>query len=300
MLLGSRSTFHLAGCGEQVLMNATTDWYAVEKIASYAYRIIEGDRYGMYLLRGSERSLLIDAGIGIGDLPKLTHSLVDTPITLVLTHGHWDHIGSAADFESVHIHENELSPTGHLSINARSDDFVERPSQFVAQWQEEHNEFPDSFDPATYTIGSVEDPSRITDGEILALGDRELEVIHTPGHAPGHCVLLDRVAGDLYGGDIIHGGSGLYIHFTGCRINHYIESFNQLLSLRDEDAFDRLLTGHNPPFHHDELGLLERLQDGLIEIQNDTIEYTIEDTNWGPARLYDIQGSPVYTTDPPQ
>lgn len=281
-------------------MNATDDWYTVEKIAAYAYRIIEGERYGMYLLRGTDQSLLIDAGIGIGDLPALAKSLVDTPITLVLTHGHWDHIGSAAEFETVHIHENELSPTGKLTIDARSDDFVDRPAQFVAQWQEEHNEFPDSFDPTTYAIDPVENPTRITDGDTIDLGNLELEVIHTPGHAPGHCVLLDRNAGDLYGGDIIHGGPGLYVHFTGCRIEEYIESFNRLQTLRDEGAFDRLLTGHNPPFHEDDLGLLEDLRDGLLGIQNDTLEYTIEDTNWGPARLYDIQGSAVYTTDPPQ
>ncbi len=281
-------------------MNATSDWYDVEKIASYAYRIIEGGRYGMYLLRGTNQSLLIDAGIGIGDLPGLAKSLVDTPITLVLTHGHWDHIGSAADFDSVLIQENELSPTGQLSIDGRSDDFVERPAQFVTQWQEQQNEFPDSFDPATYTIDPVTNPAHISGGDTIDLGDRALEIIHTPGHAPGHCVLLDRDAGDLYGGDIVHGGSGLYIHFTGCRIEDYIESFNHLISLRETGAFDRLLTGHNPPFHAGELDILERLRDGLIEIQNDTIEYTIEDTNWGPARLYDIHGSAVYTTDPPQ
>lgn len=281
-------------------MNATTDWYDVEKVADHAYRIIEGERYGMYLLRGTDRSILIDAGIGIGDLPSLVQSLVDTPVTLVLTHGHWDHIGSAADFNTVLINEHELSPDGRLTIDARSDDFVDRPAQFVDQWKDQGNAFPDDFDPATYTINPVTEPTHITDGDSIALGDRELEVIHTPGHAPGHCVLLDRSAHDLYGGDIVHGGAGLYIHFTGCRVDDYIDSFEHLISLRDDGTFTRLLTGHNSPFHRDELDILDRLQRGLIEIKNDSRDYTIEDTQWGRARIYDIDGSPVYTTDPPQ
>lgn len=281
-------------------MNDTTDWYEVDSISEHAYRIVEAERYGIYLIEGEDQSLVIDAGIGVGNLPELVTNLVDAPPTLLLTHGHWDHIGSAADFETVLIHENDLSPDGRLTIDARSDEFVRRPEQFVHRWRNENNAFPDTFSPESYTIDPVSDPTVITDGDQISLGDRTIELIHTPGHAPGHVVALDRNSKDLYGGDVIHSNSGLYVHFVGCDVNVYHDTFERLAGLRDDNVFNRLLTSHNPPFESDSLSIIDTLRDGLAGIADDSLEFTLEQTEWGSARNYDIAGSPVLTTDPPQ
>lgn len=55
----------------------------------------------------------------------------------------------------------------------------------------------DELDPAHW-----EDPDGwLADGEVVRLGDRTLEVIHTPGHTRGHVVFLDHEAGLLFSGD---------------------------------------------------------------------------------------------------
>ena len=69
-------------------MNATDEWYDVEPYAAGVWRIVEGGLFGLYLVAGEDRALLIDAGAGVGDLRGMVDQLVEVPVTLLLTHGH--------------------------------------------------------------------------------------------------------------------------------------------------------------------------------------------------------------------
>ena len=60
-----------------------------------------------FLVEGKEKAVLLDCGIGYGDLKSYVENLTDKPITVILTHGHVDHIGSAAPFETVYLHERD-------------------------------------------------------------------------------------------------------------------------------------------------------------------------------------------------
>ena len=55
----------------------------------------------MYLLEGTREALLIDTGYGSFSLKKAVHELTALPVTVLLTHGHLDHIGGSAEFEHV-------------------------------------------------------------------------------------------------------------------------------------------------------------------------------------------------------
>ncbi|MNP27584.1 Hydroxyacylglutathione hydrolase [compost metagenome] len=46
----------------------------------------------------------------------------------------------------------------------------------------------------------------IDEGDVLDLGDRLLEVLHTPGHSPGGISLWEAKTGTLFSGDIIYDG----------------------------------------------------------------------------------------------
>ena len=52
----------------------------------------------LYLVEGDTKAILIDAGTKIKDLDKLVASITDKPVTLVATHVHPDHTGSAIDY----------------------------------------------------------------------------------------------------------------------------------------------------------------------------------------------------------
>ena len=55
------------------------------------------------LLTGGTRALLVDAGYGVEDVSAFVHTLTDLPVTLWLTHGHFDHAPGARWFTDVRL-----------------------------------------------------------------------------------------------------------------------------------------------------------------------------------------------------
>jgi glyoxylase-like metal-dependent hydrolase (beta-lactamase superfamily II) len=51
----------------------------------------------------------------------------------------------------------------------------------------------------------------LDDGDVIDLGDRVLEALYTPGHAPGHLVLHDKSTGIAYAGDLVAGEGTILI-----------------------------------------------------------------------------------------
>jgi glyoxylase-like metal-dependent hydrolase (beta-lactamase superfamily II) len=277
-------------------MNATDDWYDVRATADGGLRIVEGGHYGQFLVPGRDRALLVDAGVGVGDLRRLVADRVDVPVTLLLTHAHWDLIGNAAQFDDVRVHDAERAPGGGVAVDGPTDEFVHRPAEFAETWLAEGRSFPDDFDPETYEIPPVESARPVEGGDRIDLGDRTFEVLHTPGHSPGHLSLLDRDAGVLYGGDVVHLDAGLYAHFERSDLRALRETFARLVALWDDGAFDALHTSHNPTFAGPDLALLDRLRAGLDRILAGDADPALVETPWGPAHRYEFGGSPVLTT----
>ena len=88
------------------------DWFTLERIDEDTdipseYRHWEETH--CYLLRGRERSLLIDTGLGICDIRQAVDRLTDRPVAAVATHIHWDHIGGHRYFPEFYAHEAELN-----------------------------------------------------------------------------------------------------------------------------------------------------------------------------------------------
>ena len=275
-------------------MNAAEGWYDVTRLTDRSYRITEADRYGAFLIEGTERSVLVDAGIGVGDLPGVVSELVETPIALALTHTHWDHIGAAAGFDDVRVSSAELPSDGRIALDSLTDEFLERPAQFVDRWLGAGNDFPDGFDPDGYAIEPADATELPADGTI-DLGDRALEVVPLPGHSPGHVGLLDPATETLYGGDVVHFDRGLYVHFEDCDIDAYVDSLRRVRNLRESGAFGTLATSHNEPISGDDLSLIDDLLAGLEEIRAGERTPEPVETDWGAANSYRIGDSQVLT-----
>ncbi len=71
----------------------------------------------------------------------------------------------------------------------------------------------------------------IEDGDIIDLGKTKLEVIHTPGHTPGHCVLYDRGRDVLYSGDIDLTGFGPWYGNAVSNVDDFIRSIEKIIEL---------------------------------------------------------------------
>jgi glyoxylase-like metal-dependent hydrolase (beta-lactamase superfamily II) len=278
-------------------VNATTDWYETAEIAPGCYQLTEARAAlpcNAFLIEDGGEALVIDTGLGVGDLRAMAAGLVDATPRVLLTHSHWDHIGAAHQFDDVLAPAREQID-GTVSIDVLSEEFVDRPGQFVANWRELGKSFPEGFDPDAYDIEPVHGVDAVAPGDRITVGERDLELLHVPGHSPGQLAALDGEAGILYGADVVGIGGSLYAHFQDSDVRTYIDTFAELVDLREAGAFDVLATGHNDPYRGDDLDVLEEMRVALGDILDDTADYEVVETDWGPARQYDFGAFTVLT-----
>lgn len=178
-----------------------TDWFTVETVDDSTFVISEYKHWEethCYLLCGKERALLIDTGLGVADIGEAVDSLTRLPVTAVTTHVHWDHIGGHSHFDTIGVHEAErdwLADRFPIPAAVVRHNLTCRPCRF-----------PEGFDPEKYRVFQGEPQLILHDGDRLDLGDREVTVIHTPGHSPGHCCFYEPERKYLYAGDLIYAG----------------------------------------------------------------------------------------------
>ena len=178
-----------------------TNWLTIEKIDAQTFAISEYKHWEetyCYLLCGEERALLIDTGLGVSNIKKIVDSLTKLPIVVATTHVHWDHIGGHQYFNNIAVHE--------LEAKWLSDKFP-IPLQIVKNNLTKFCcDFPPEFDIDSYCIFQGVPERILNDGDWLDLGNREIQVIHTPGHSPGHCCFYEPERNYLFSGDLIYKG----------------------------------------------------------------------------------------------
>jgi len=177
------------------------NWFTVERIDRDTFAISEYRHWEephCYLLCGSNQALLIDTGLGVANIKSMVDGLTALPVTVVITHAHWDHIGGLQYFENFAVHEAErdwLSGGFPLPLEAVKRNLTREPCAF-----------PDGFRPGTYRVFQGAPASLLRDGDSLNLGGRTLTVLHTPGHSPGHCCFYEPDRKYLYSGDLLYLG----------------------------------------------------------------------------------------------
>jgi glyoxylase-like metal-dependent hydrolase (beta-lactamase superfamily II) len=272
-------------------MNATREWYATDWVDEHSLRMVEAEVYGTFAVYGTDETLLVDTGTGVGDLRSVVTAHSKAPVRVFLTHSHWDHVGGATAFDRVGIHPAERTDDGRVIIDVLSDEFNERPTTFVADWRAEGNEFPDGFDPDSFGIDPVTDVEAVRPGETFDLGDRTLEVLHLPGHSPGHQGVLDPESRILYGSDVVSVDGDLVALFEDSDLEEYVETVDRLLALHEEGAFETLATSHNPPYAGDRVDVLDAARSVLESALGGADSFVTVETPWGDARRYEVDGT---------
>jgi glyoxylase-like metal-dependent hydrolase (beta-lactamase superfamily II) len=155
-------------------------------------------RCNMWHVRGRDADLLFDTGLGVFPLRPAIARLAERAPICVASHTHFDHIGGHHEFPCRCVHNAEAamlaSPRNDLTLADRyaNEDMFDR--------------LPAGWETAGYKIHPAPAQRVLEDGDIIDLGDRAVEVIHTRGHSPGGIALWEAATGTLLSGDIVYDG----------------------------------------------------------------------------------------------
>lgn len=230
------------------------DWFAIDKIDAHTYIISEyrhWEETHCYLLNGKARSLLIDTGLGICNISQVIEKLTDKPVTAVATHIHWDHIGGHKYYPDFYAHEAEAD-----WLNGG----FPQPLEAIKEYVTDRCDLPDGYDVNTYEFFQGIPTRVLHGGECIDLGERSIEVLHTPGHAPGHMCFWEKEKGYLYTGDLVYKGV-LTAWFPSTDPQAYLQSLEKIAKLPVRQIFP----GHHSLYIQPEI--IIRMRDAFRQLE---------------------------------
>ncbi len=165
---------------------------------------IEDGGVRLFLLAGTEKALLIDSGMNLNNARDIAAGLTNLPLSLLNTHADRDHIGSNEQFDAFYMHPAE--------------------------------------EPVYRRSGKPGTILPVREGDALNLGDRELRIIHLPGHTPGSIAVLDVQNKVLISGDPIQAHGRIFMFGDHRNMQDYIASLEHLEAFTDQ--FDEIWPSH--------------------------------------------------------
>ncbi|NIB38405.1 MBL fold metallo-hydrolase [Pseudomaricurvus alkylphenolicus] len=196
-------------------------------------------RCNIWHIKGRDRDLLIDTGLGVCSLREAAKDLFAKDILAIATHTHYDHIGGFHEFESCAVHRCEAHSLvrpedATLLSSGFSTDELE--SMVEAGYVFDRDELilalpHQKFDIASFQIKGAKPKWLLEDGDIIDTGDRHFQVMHLPGHSPGSIGLWEESSGTLFSGDAIYDGP-LLDNIPGSNIEDYLNTMEALRKLK--------------------------------------------------------------------
>ncbi len=168
--------------------------------------------------------IVVDPGGDIQQLAAIIEELGVKVVNLVLTHGHLDHVGGTVSLSEM-LKVEIVGPH-------KADNFwlqgLENQSQMFG--------FPlcKAFEPNTW----------LEEGDKVTFGNQVIDVIHTPGHTPGHVVLFSEQARLAFVGDVLFNGAIGRTDFPQGDFNTLITSIKTKLWPLGSDV--TFVPGHGP------------------------------------------------------
>jgi len=143
-------------------------------------------------------------------------------VGLWLTHGHFDHL---ADH---HLVTNRF-PDAQVMIHRLDEPLLTNPGPMSRMFM------------LPFTIPAGKADAYLEEGQTLRIGSLQAQVLHTPGHAPGHVAIHFAREKVLVGGDLIIAGSVGRTDLPGADQEAFVRSLKRVMSLPDDT---KLLPGH--------------------------------------------------------
>lgn len=230
------------------------NWFTIDQADADTFILSEyrhWEQAHCYLLLGCRRALLIDTGLGICGIDGPVAALTGKPVTAVATHIHWDHIGGHRFFPDFYAHSAELSwLNGGFPI----------PLHAVRAMVTDRCALPEGFDINAYQLFQGKPTRVLADGDIIDLGGRVIQILHTPGHSPGHMCFWEPERGYLYSGDLAYQGT-LFANYPSTDPEAYLNSLERVSQLPAK----RVFPGHHGLDIRPEI--LHRMRDGFRQLK---------------------------------
>jgi len=180
-------------------------WYAIQPEADAILRLneVHVDPYSVgdiWLVRGSTRDLAIDTGSGIVPPASLVEAVSGKAVLAVALNCFYDHAGGWHSFANRACHpldagslENPNEGSAYISVYLCDGSLSALPRP--------------GYSTADYRMIGASPTRLLEDGELIDLGDRHLQVLHTPGRSPGGIVLWEAESGSLFTSDMLYDGA---------------------------------------------------------------------------------------------
>ena len=260
--------------------------YPMVQFKKDTWEINEFEVASMFLLVGPEKALLIDTGIGIGDLKAAIRQITEKPLIVAITHNAVDHTGNARQFDEIWMNPKDASPPIPASLERRkSDAALIKLRQYDSVGSGMFTAFPlAGYDPETDLIEPAEPMPVIhdlADGMEFDLGGgRVIRAYACPGHSAGHMMFLDESSRSLFVGDALNYNLSIGA-VPASESLKYLEKMREL-----SDRYDGIYNGH-----HDFRGLgaplgadcLPNATDLCRQLVNGRYRPCLVPSFWGPA-----------------
>lgn len=204
--------------------------FKTERLSDHLIRITDIMGVCCYLVIGKEKACLLDTCAGYGDLRECVQEFTDKPVFVILTHGHYDHNGGAAQFPIIYMNRKEL-PVYQKHTQPCWREALKEQSEAVRV-------FPES---EIVPYASPEHFRWIEDGQTFPLGGITIRMIEVPGHTPGMmCPLLEEERTIIFG-DACGVGVLLFDEFSST-VSEYRQSLMRLKEF--ESKYDTIYRNH--------------------------------------------------------
>ena len=192
------------------ILPADVPYFKEKKIAPGTWQILSHGDY-TYLIEGEDEAIVLDSGIGAGNIRQFCQSLTDKPIyRMLLSHNHFDHTLNNYLFDAVYM----------------------SPKCYEKRWDSMGSVYGKLKVPVDYPVVFLKH------GDVIDLKGRPLEVLNIEEHCAGSLQFLDRKERILFCGDELNG------NFFDSRISveHSFRNVAKWKALRD--SYDTLCAGN--------------------------------------------------------